>query len=57
VHFVIDNVAGGAEVDGVDYLVVAIVFIAVEVFGLATMAWLKLVSNIDQYRRLRVVPE
>jgi hypothetical protein len=50
VHFVIDNVAGGAEVDGVNYFVVAVVFIAVEVFGLAAVAWLELVSNVDQYR-------
>lgn len=38
VHFVVCNVAYLAEIDGVDYFVVAIVFIAVEVFGLSTMA-------------------
>ena len=37
VHFVIDNVAGGAEVDGVDYFVVAVIFVAIEVRGLAAV--------------------
>ena len=39
VHFVVDDVAGGAEVDGVDDFVVAVVFVAVEVGGLAPVAW------------------
>ena len=43
VHFVVDNVAGGAEVDGVDYFIVTVVFVAVEVFGLAAVAWWVLV--------------
>ena len=38
VHFVVDDVAIGAEVYGVDDFVVAVVFVAVEVFGLATVA-------------------
>jgi len=38
VHFVVDNVTGGAEVDRVDDLVVAVVFVAVEVLGLAAVA-------------------
>jgi hypothetical protein len=46
VHFVVDDVAGGAEVDGVDYFVVAVVFVAVEVLGLAAVAWEKLVSRV-----------
>jgi hypothetical protein len=46
VHFVVDDVAGGAEVDGVDDFVVAVVFVAVEVGGLASVAWGGLVSCI-----------
>ena len=37
VHFVIDDVAGLAKVDWVDDLVVAVIFVAVEVFGLAAV--------------------
>jgi hypothetical protein len=36
-HFVVDNVAGSAEVDGVDDLVVSVVFVAVEILGSATV--------------------
>lgn len=43
-HLVVDNVAGGAEVNWVNYFVVAIVFVSVEVFGLATVPWFKLVA-------------
>lgn len=39
VHFVVDDVADLAEVDGVDDLVVAVGFVAVEVFGLASVTW------------------
>jgi hypothetical protein len=46
VHFVVDDVAGGAEVDRVDYFVVAVVFVAVEIFGLAAVAWGILVSCV-----------
>jgi hypothetical protein len=38
VHFVVDDVADLAEVDGVDDLVVAVGFVAVEVFGLASVS-------------------
>ena len=38
VHFVVDDVAGLAEVDGVDDFVVAVIFVAVEIFGLAAVA-------------------
>ena len=38
VHFIVDDVADLAEVDGVDDLVVAVWFVAVEVFGLASVA-------------------
>lgn len=37
VHFVVDDVTDLAEVDGVDDLVVAVGFVAVEVFGLASV--------------------
>lgn len=37
-HFVVDDVADLAEVDGVDDLVVAVGFVAVEVFGLASVS-------------------
>lgn len=37
VHLVVDNVAGHAEIDGVDDLVIAIFFIAVEIFGLTAV--------------------
>lgn len=36
-HFVVDDVAGGAEVDGVDDLIVAIVFVAIEIGRLAAV--------------------
>ena len=36
-HFVVDDVAGLAEVDGVDDFVIAVFFVAVEVFGLAAV--------------------
>lgn len=39
VHFVVDDVADLAEVDGVDDLVVAVGFVAVEVFGLASVSY------------------
>lgn len=42
-HFVVDDVAGGPEVDGVDYFIVAVVFVAVKIFGLAAVAWVTLV--------------
>jgi hypothetical protein len=38
VHFVVDDVACGAEVDGIDDFVVAIVFVSIEVFGLAAVS-------------------
>ena len=38
VHFVVDDVAGLAEVDWVDDFVVTVVFVAVEVFGLTAVA-------------------
>jgi hypothetical protein len=44
VHFVVDNVAGCAEVDRVDYFVITIVLVAVKVFGLAAVAWGQLVT-------------
>lgn len=61
-HFVVDDVAGGAEVDGVDDFVVAVVFVAVEVGGLASVAWGGLVSWILNVllrsdRHTRVVEE
>lgn len=61
-HFVVDDVAGGAEVDGVDDFVVAVVFVAVEVGGLASVAWGGLVSCILNVllrsdRHTRVVEE
>ena len=37
VHFVINDVAGSAEVDGVDHFIVAVVFVAVEVLGLTAV--------------------
>lgn len=43
-HFVVNNVAGSAEVDGVNYFVVAVILVAVEVFGLAAVSWLKSAS-------------
>jgi hypothetical protein len=39
VHFIVDDVAGGAEVDGVDYFVVTVVFVAINVFGLTAVTW------------------
>lgn len=39
VHFVVDDVAHLAEVDGVDDLVVAVGLVAVQVFGLASVTW------------------
>jgi hypothetical protein len=38
VHFIVHNVACGAEVDGVDHLVVAIVFVAIQIFGLPAVS-------------------
>lgn len=38
VDLVVDNVAGLLEVDGVDGLVVAVVLVAVRVFGLAAVS-------------------
>ena len=38
VHFVVDYVAYLAEIDRVDDFVVAVIFVAVEIFGLATMS-------------------
>ena len=37
-HFVVDYVACLAEIDGVDHFVVAVVFVAIEVFGLSAVA-------------------
>jgi hypothetical protein len=55
VHFVVDNVTGGAEVDRVDDFVVAVVFVAVEIGGLASVAWVGLVSCIlDVVSRLSI---
>jgi hypothetical protein len=42
-HFVVDNVAGGAEIDRVNDLVVAVVFVTVEVFGSAAVPWTELI--------------
>jgi hypothetical protein len=61
-HFVVDDVAGGAEVDGVDDFIVAVVFVAVEVGGLASVAWEELVSCVLDVllrsgRHTRVVEE
>lgn len=39
VHFIVDNVAGGTEVNGVDYFVIAVIFVAIEIFGLASVSW------------------
>ena len=39
VHLVIDDMACAAEVDGVDYFVVAVFFIAVEIWGLAAVPY------------------
>lgn len=38
VHFVVDNVAVCTEVDGVDDFVVAVFFVAIEIFGLTAVA-------------------
>ena len=38
VHEVVDNVACLTEIDGVDDFIIAIVFIAVEIFSLAAMS-------------------
>jgi len=38
-HIVVDDVAGGAEVDWVDYLVIAVFFVAVCVLRLTAVAW------------------
>jgi hypothetical protein len=47
VHLVVDNVAGGAEINWVDDLVVTVIFIAVEIFGLAAVSCSELVCYVD----------
>ena len=37
-HLVVDNVACSAEVDGIDYFVVTVVLVTVEIFGLTAVA-------------------
>lgn len=39
VYLVVDNVSGLPMINGVDDFIVAIIFIAVEVLGLATVSW------------------
>ena len=38
-HFIIDYVAYLTEIDGIDDFIVAIVFVAIEVFRLAAVSW------------------
>ena len=38
-HFVIDDVAGYSEVDGVDDFVIAIVFVAIKIRRLSTVTY------------------
>ena len=37
-HLVVDNVTGCAEIDGVDDLIVAIIFVAIKIFGLTSVS-------------------
>ena len=50
VNLVVDDVAGLLEVDGVDDLVVAVVFVAVEVLGLPAVAWCEGLASDTAYR-------
>lgn len=52
VHFVVDDVASGAEVDWVDDFVVAIVFIAIKILGLSTVPWKVLTKIIRDFKAL-----
>lgn len=38
-YFVVDNVASFAKIDRVDDLIVAVVFVTVEILRLASVAW------------------
>jgi hypothetical protein len=38
VHLVVDNVAGSAEVDGVDDLIVAVFLVTIKILGLAAVS-------------------
>lgn len=44
-HIVVDDVAGAAVVEGVDYVVVAVFFVAVEVGGATSVAFVLSVSQ------------
>lgn len=41
-HFVIDNVSDLAEIDGIDDLIVAVLFVVIEILSLTAVAWEKL---------------
>lgn len=44
-HFVVDNVACGSKVHGIDDFVVPILFIAVEILGLTAVAYIDTISS------------
>ena len=50
VHVVVDDVTGDSEVDGVDDFVVAVVFVAVEIGRLSSVACVKLVMGLPDQR-------
>jgi hypothetical protein len=49
VHFIVDNMACGAEVDGVDDFVVAVVFIAIQIFRLSSMSCSRLAFSHNHF--------
>jgi hypothetical protein len=57
VHFIVDNVASGSEINWVDYLVIAVVFVAVEIFGLAAVSWVELACLIPWLCEGKGAPE
>jgi hypothetical protein len=58
VHLVVDNMSDIAEIDRVDDLVVPVLLVAIEILGLAAVAYVKsAVAGLAKTRRLTGVVE